>query len=294
MPALILKAKSVSEELFTQLKTLKNDLSPKLCIIQVGQHAPSNSYIAQKQKTALALNIETELIQLSQDCSPDELRQTIQKLNDSKKVDAILLQLPLAGKNFTDTPASEFLNLISASKDADGLHPLNQGYLFTLESHSQNWTSPLPCTALGILRLLDHYNIELLSKNITIIGRSRLVGSPLVPLLSQRGATVSLCHSKTKELKTYTAKSDVIIVAAGVKHLLRKEHLPTNNRCVLIDVGIHQYLDSEGKKKLTGDIDPNCYDHCHSYSPVPGGVGPLTVACLMENTIRLALKKSKR
>lgn len=194
-------------------------------------------------------------------------------LNNDKSVSAILLQLPLP----KSLNANDAIRKISPQKDVDCLTDLNLGKLFTGNSKFA------PCTSTGIIKLLIENNIEIEGKNVVIIGRSLLVGKSVACLLEQNNATVTLCHSKTKNLKEFTRNADILIVAIGKAKFITKDYI--KNNAVVIDVGINR-IDN----KICGDVDfEDVKDLCSYISPVPGGVGPLTVACLMENTLSLAL-----
>lgn len=271
-----------------EVAALKAQRSPTLVVLQVGDHAPSNSYIRQKSKSAADFGIRFIHDRLDAKISLADLEATIQKHVDDDFVDGIILQLPLDSATLNEQRTIEsLLNKIPPHKDADGLHTTNLGRLFAGESTARNWTSPLPATALGVFRLLDHYKIPIAGRNICVVGKSRLVGMPCAGLLLQEGATVEICHKKTVDLAAHTLLADIVVAAAGARHLIRPEHL--KKRAVVIDVGIHAGADG----KLTGDMHPDCIPALSAYSPVPGGVGPMTVAMLMENTLRLFMQHEK-
>ncbi len=272
----------IKRELGIDSKVAQGQRPPCLCIIQVGNDPASSSYIKQKQKLAMSQAFRFEHHHLSADISKADLQTTIEQLVNDKKIDGILLQLPLDSPTLNQPDIiHELLACIPPHKDADGLNPFNQGKLYAGESTPQRWTAPIPCTALGIFRLLEHYNIPVVGKRITVVGASRLVGMPTAGLLTQAGATVTICNSKTKDLASECLRAEILIVAAGKRHLI-KPHMIQNNT-IVVDVGIHRNDDGT----LTGDVDPQCYEKCHSHTPVPGGVGPMTVAMLIENTMRL-------
>jgi methylenetetrahydrofolate dehydrogenase (NADP+)/methenyltetrahydrofolate cyclohydrolase len=198
----------------------------------------------------------------------------------------MILQLPLdTERPLAPEVVSELLEKIPPEKDADGLHSYNQGKLFTGESTPDKWTHPIPATPLGVYRLLEYYKIDPSGMNVTVIGRSRLVGMPVAVIMAHKQGTVTVCNRQTKNLAEKTRAADLLIVAAGKRHLILPEHI--KNDAILVDVGIHVLED----KKITGDIHPDCFAKAKAYSPVPGGVGPMTVASLMENTFRLRLSK---
>jgi len=277
-----------------QLKIIEQKLFPKtparppcLVVIQVGNDPASSSYIRQKKKTAEDFGLRFIHDHLSPEVSEKEISDCITRHAKDNDVDGMILQLPLG--TTTPTPSTvvdRLLSRIPPAKDADGLHAENLGRLFSAESTAGHWTSPLPATALGVFRLLEHYEIPVVGKDIVVIGKSRLVGMPTSGLLLHAGATVTVCHSKTENLAAKTRVADIVVAAAGRMHLVTAEHL--REGAVVVDVGIHQKAD----KKLSGDVDPAAFAKCSAYSPVPGGVGPMTVAMLIENTMRLMVMRS--
>ncbi|NCN27022.1 bifunctional 5,10-methylenetetrahydrofolate dehydrogenase/5,10-methenyltetrahydrofolate cyclohydrolase [bacterium] len=270
------------------LATISNRLNESkseasLTIIQVGSDPASASYIRQKKKASEKSGVRFVHCHLPSSSNFLEIKSKIEELNGDQKVTAFMLQLPLdTEKAISKQEVSTLLNTISPKKDADGLHVENQGQLMAGESTATNWTSPIPATALGIMRLIEHYKISLKGKNAVVVGRSRLVGLPTAILLSHEGATVTICHRHTKKVNEICARADLIVVAAGQKHLIKAEHVHSNT--IIIDVGIHVKEDG----KLTGDASPEALEKCKAYTPVPGGVGPMTVAGLVENAARLS------
>lgn len=268
---------------------------PGLAVIQVGSNPASSSYIKGKKTSAQKHGLYFEHIQLPSSTNRAQLESQIDLIAAKANIDGFILQLPLDLEADSDLANPDFihklLSRIPAEKDADGLHPENQGKLYANESSASNWTAPLPATALGIIRLLQFNGYTLSGKNICVLGKSRLVGMPTAGLCLNEGATVTVCHSKTNHLAKYTKEADIIIVATGKKHLLTKEHIRDNQTQVVIDVGIHA---DPTTGKLTGDVNPETYPYLAAYSPVPGGVGPMTVAMLIENTWRLALGSSRK
>jgi len=290
--AQILSGKEAAPEVLGKLQQAVKEKGTRpagLAIVQVGNDPASASYIRQKKAMAEKNSIQFEHVHLDPSVSKDELFAKITELKNREDIDALLIQLPLDSKDLSKPEITkELLEHLGPEKDADGLHATNQGRLFTGESTPQNWSSPLPCTALGVIRLLNFYNIPLEGKHAVVIGRSRLVGQPVSTLLTQANATVTLCHSRTKNLADHCKSADLIVVAAGKKHILTADMI--SDGAVLVDVGIHAD-EIDGKRKLSGDIHPDCYEKAAAYSPVPGGVGPMTVATLIENTLRLYLSK---
>lgn len=263
----IIDGKKVSLELKEKLikKVSKLNKKLKLVVISVGQDEASRVYVRQKEKNALEvgydfLNLHFDKIE------EEELINEIKKLNKDKDTTGIIVQLPLP--DYLDK--NRILNTISPIKDVDGL--TNDNFIKLIKKEK----CLIPCTPLGIVNLIDYYNIDLVGKKVVIIGRSELVGLPLFHLLLNKNATITMCHSKTNNLEQYTKDADIIIVAVGKKHLLTKNMIKENS--IIIDVGINR-VDS----KLYGDVDSECFDKVKLMTPVPGGVGPMTVISLMEN-----------
>lgn len=261
--------------------------TPSLAILQVGDDPASKSYIRGKSKLADKLGIRCEHIHLPSTSSRTEVEAKIQSLATNPDFDAMIVQLPMVLDEGSDAVwENKCIEMIPAEKDADGLVSRNLGVLSTGVSTARNWSAPLPATAYGILELFEHYEISLLGKRVLILGKSRLVGLPTALLCLHEGATVTTAHSKSGDWSDISQRADIIVVATGVKHLLKSEHIKED--AIIVDVGIHR--DENG---LTGDVCHSCYEKASAYSPVPGGVGRLTVACLMLNTTRLwAAKKS--
>lgn len=261
---------------------------PCLAILQVGENPASGFYIKRKINVAKEIGASTQHVYLPRDASDKDIVQKIRDLSDSPEVDALIMQLPLD----QETPSNaewvhNCLEMIPPSKDADGLHSQNLGLLSSGMSSPKNWTSPLPATAFGIMNMLEFFEIDPSGKRVLVIGKSRLVGMPSSLLMTHAGGTVCTVHSKSGDWSDVSKKADIIIAAAGVKHLLKPDQI--SEKSVLIDVGIHKE-----NKGLTGDVDPSCYDKCSAYSPVPGGVGQMTVACLMANLVNLWKKSAAK
>ncbi|HAO61163.1 MAG TPA: bifunctional methylenetetrahydrofolate dehydrogenase/methenyltetrahydrofolate cyclohydrolase FolD [Erysipelotrichaceae bacterium] len=265
-------AKKVEDDLKIKIGLLRErgKRTPQLTVVLVGDHPASLSYVAGKDKACQRIGMNSEVLRLPRTISQTELIKVVQRLNDDSQVDGILVQLPLPA----ELDPQEVVRAIDPSKDVDGLHPINVGLMHMQLKGFE------PCTPRGILRLLDEYQIPLQGKDIVVIGRSNLVGRPVAQLLLNRNATVTVCHSKTADLQRYTRAADVVVVAIGRPHFLRKEHV--SSKCVVIDVGINRLENG----KLTGDAD---FDALNGYvshiTPVPGGVGPMTIAMLLENTM---------
>lgn len=273
----ILDGKKLRDKIFEDLKNKidKMKKKPTLAVILVGENPASQIYVRNKKKTAEKLGINSLSIEYPADISEKELVAKIEELNNDKNVTAILVQLPLP-KHINK---NKVIDAILPQKDVDGLTPYNLGKLFSGEK-----PYVYPCTPKGILLLLDEYNIELDGKNIVVIGRSNLVGKPVAQMLLNRNATVTMCHSHTKNLSEITKTADIVVSAVG-KNVIGEKMLKSN--CVVIDVGI--FRDENGK--ISGDVDFENVSKVTAYiSPVPGGVGPMTIASLMLNTVKLAEK----
>lgn len=244
---------------------------PALACIIVEGNSASEVYVASKERACAECGMRSEIIRLPQNVKQEELCNIIQKLNADNRISGILLQLPLP--SHLDEMAA--LSQISSEKDVDCLTNVNLGALL-----AKNQTVA-PCTATGIIKILDHENISIAGKRAVVVGRSLLVGKSVACLLEQRNATVTLCHSKTQCLSSITSQADILVVAIGKAKFIKKEFVKPG--AVVIDVGINR-IDG----KLYGDVDyDDVCEKCSYITPVPGGVGPLTVACLMENTLTL-------
>ena len=275
--AIILDGKMLRDKIFESLKAKldKMQQKPTLAVILVGENPASQIYVRNKKKTAEKLGINSLSIEYPSDISEEELLNKIKELNSDEKVTAILVQLPLPAH----INKNRIIDAILPQKDVDGLTPYNFGKLFSGEE-----PYVYPCTPKGILLLLDEYNIKLEGKNIVVVGRSNLVGKPVAQMLLKRNATVTMCHSHTKNLSEITKTADIIVSAVG-KKVIGEKMLKSD--CVVIDVGI--FRDENGK--ISGDVDFENVSKTAAYiSPVPGGVGPMTIASLMLNTVELARK----
>lgn len=273
----ILDGKKLREKILDELKLKVESFTqkPSLVVILVGENPASKIYVNNKKKTAQNLGINSEVINYPSNMTEQELLNKIEELNNDKNVTAILVQLPLP----EHISKENVINAISPLKDVDGFTPYNFGKLFS-------GSEPIvyPCTPKGILLLLDEYKIELEGKHAVIVGRSNIVGRPLSQMLLNRNATVTVCHSRTKNLSDIIKTADIVVSAAG-KNVIKGEMLKSG--CVVVDVGI--FKDENGKTR--GDVDFETSSKVASYiSPVPGGVGPMTIASLMLNTVELFIK----
>ena len=277
--AVVLDGKKLRDRLLEGLKTKLDgfDKKPTLVVILVGENPASKIYVNNKKKTAEKLGINSVVINYPENVTEKELLDKIEELNNDKEVTAILVQLPLP-KHISK---ENVMNTISPQKDVDGFTPYNVGKLFSGEV-------PIvyPCTPKGVLLLLDEYNIDLDGKHAVVVGRSNIVGRPMSQMLLNRNATVTICHSHTKNLAQIIKTADVVVSAVG-KNIIEGEMLKSD--CVIVDVGI--FKDEDGKTR--GDVDFESASKTASYiSPVPGGVGPMTITSLMLNTVELFEKSS--
>lgn len=263
-----LKVKELSEKIKKINKTLT------LVVISVGEDPASKVYVSQKEKMAIQVGYHFKNLHFDK-IQEEELLQKIETLNNDSEITGIIIQLPLPSY----LNKNKIINAVSPKKDVDGL--TNDNFLKLIKKEE----GFIPCTPKGIMSLLEFYKVNL-EKRVVIVGRSELVGLPLFHLLLQKNATVTLCHSKTKDLKEYTKNADLLIVAVGKEGLITKDMIKKD--AVIIDVGINR-IDG----KLYGDVDASCMDLASLMTPVPGGVGPMTVISLMEN-VYLAYLNQKR
>ncbi len=273
MSAQVINGKIIAENIKENLKADIADFSraPELAIVMVGNDYASDIYVRNKQKAAAKVGIISHYHHLDEDISEDELLKIIEQLNEDQEVNGIIVQLPLPEHLNTN----RIINAISPLKDVDGFHPLNTGML-------QNNEKPyfVAATPLGIMKLLETTNVNLSGKNVVIIGASLIVGRPLATLLLNQGCTISITHSKTANIMEYTKKADIIVAACGVANLVKADWIKDN--AVLIDVGINRMENG----KICGDIDfEDVLQKAGAITPVPGGVGPMTIAMLLYNTV---------
>lgn len=274
----LLDGKSLAQKIRIELKDdvikLKEEgKAVKLAVILVGNDPASKIYVKNKSKACEELGIDFEEHLLNEKINMQELLNVIDKLNERADINGILLQSPIP-KNLSINDAFE---RILPSKDVDGFNPINIGKLLMGED------TFIPCTPLGIIKMLEEYNIEIEGKNAVVVGRSNIVGKPLSQCLLNKNATVTICHSKTKELSQYTKNADILISAVGKINIITENMVKPNS--VVIDVGMNRKEDG----KLAGDVDfENIKDKVKYITPVPGGVGPMTIAMLMNNVIKAA------
>ena len=273
-----LLAKSLNQELRKKILLYKdkNGKSPHLVVILVGDNQASDVYVKNKEKKAIEVGIKSTVIRLSNAISEANLLKTIDECNSDNLIDSILVQLPLPNH----INSEKVIDRISIEKDVDGFNSKNIGLL------ALGRPKVVPCTPLGCYKMLESIlNIE--GKNVLILGRSNIVGKPLSYLLTNKNATVTLAHSKTVNLKNLSLKSDIIIAAIGKANFLKKDWIKKD--AVIIDVGINVIGQNKGVRKIVGDVDyEDVYEKVSFISPVPGGVGPMTIHCLLSNTLSLA------
>ena len=262
-----------------QLKQKYNKV-PGLAVVQVGNVAASSVYVNAKTKSANEVGINVIDHHLDENITEDELINLVKKLNTHNEVDGILVQLPLP-KHIDE---QIILDTIHPNKDADGFHPLNVGKLSISSKNENNLL--IPCTPLGCILMLKSLNLELKGKNAVVIGRSNIVGKPMVQLLLKESCTVTIAHSKTENLEKICSTADILVAAVGKPEIVKENWVKEN--AIVIDVGINRIqkkINGEIKNKLVGDVDfSQVKEKVFAISPVPGGVGPMTIACLLINT----------
>lgn len=272
---ILLDGSNLSKKIQEQIKNKSNSLSkrPGLAVILVGDDPASVAYVNMKQKACQVVGFYSQKHALPEDFSQEALLKLIDQLNNDENINGILVQLPLPKHIDTNI----ILESISVEKDVDGFHPFNIGRL------SVGLDSFAPATPLGVMELLKHYDIEVKGKNVAIIGASNIVGKPLATLMLNAGATISLCHILTKDISIYTKQADIVCVGVGKVNLITKDMIKPDS--VVIDIGINR-LDSG---KLVGDVDFERIKEVAGFAtPVPGGVGPMTIAMLLSNTLKAA------
>ena len=259
------------EEIKKEIISIKNKTNkvPGLSVILIGDLVPSQIYVRNKEKNSKEVGMNSNIIKYSKDVTEEEVLKKIKELNNDKNVSGILVQLPLPDQ----IGKEKIINSIDPSKDVDGFHPINVGNL------ASGYKAIVPCTPLGCLILIKKVEKNLSGKHAVIIGRSNLNGKPMAQLLLKENCTVTIVHSKTKNLKEECSKADILIAAAGKAKLVKKDWV--KNGSIIIDVGINQEGD-----KIVGDVSfEEVKDKAKAITPVPGGVGPMTIACLLKNTL---------
>ncbi len=265
------EAEIIRSELKKEISDLKSktNKTPILTVILIGEFAPSKIYVKNKERSALEVGINSRIIKYPENVSEKEVLIKIEELNKDKNVSGILVQLPLPKQ----IKKEKVINAIDPSKDVDGFHPINVGNL------SSGYKSIVPCTPLGCLLLIKKVEKSLSGKHAVIIGRSNLNGKPMAQLLLQENCTVTIVHSKTKNLQHECLKADILVAAAGKPNLVRKDWVQDN--AIVIDVGINKV-----GEKIVGDVNfDELKEKTKAITPVPGGVGPMTIVCLLRNTL---------
>lgn len=277
----IIDGKMISEQIKNEVKEetarLKEQgVTVTLAVVQVGSDPASGVYVKNKKKACEYVGFESLSYELKEDTTQEELLALIGELNEKKEVNGILVQLPLPEHINDDI----IIKAITPAKDVDGFHPENVGYLST--GHK----GFVSCTPAGVIELLKRSGISISGKECVVIGRSNIVGKPMAALLLREDATVTICHSRTQDLKAVTKRADILVAALGKPKFITKDYVKEG--AVIIDVGIHRGADN----KLCGDVDfEDVIDHISAITPVPGGVGPMTIAMLMRNCLESAKNK---
>ena len=278
MVAKVISGREVAENILTTdlknkvIELNKKNIKPKLVVVLVGDMKASASYVAQKEKFAVKAGIESDVMRFESSVTESEILDQIDIINKDKNIHGVIVQLPLPDH----ISVAKVLNRIDPSKDVDGFTPTNVGKLFLGED------TLVSCTPKGIMQMLASTGTDLSGKNVTVVGRSNIVGKPVAILCLQQNATVTMCHSRTKDLNAKLSDADVVIVAVGIPKFINGDQIPKDS--IVIDVGIHN-IDG----KLCGDVDfDSASIKASAITPVPGGVGPMTVCALIENTILAA------
>jgi len=265
------EAQLLREEIKKEIDSIKSkdNKAPGLTVILVGDFVPSQIYVKNKEKNAKEVGINSEVVRYSKEVTEQEVLNKIKELNDNDAVSGILVQLPLPPQ----INKEKIINAIDPAKDVDGFHPINVGNL------SSGYNATVPCTPLGCLLLIKKVEPNLSGKHAVIIGRSNLNGKPMAQLLLKENCTVTIVHSKTKDLKTECLKADILVAAVGVANLVKADWVKKNS--IVIDVGINKLGDN-----IVGDVEfETVKEKVRAITPVPGGVGPMTIACLLKNTL---------
>ncbi|MEK3766293.1 MULTISPECIES: bifunctional methylenetetrahydrofolate dehydrogenase/methenyltetrahydrofolate cyclohydrolase FolD [unclassified Solibacillus] len=284
MSSIIINGKEIGQEIRTgvaaRVQVLKaKGITPGLAVILVGDNPASKTYVANKQKSCEQIGMFSDLIKLPEDISEQALLQQIRELNNRKDIHGILVQLPLPKHIDED----KVIQTISPEKDVDGFSPISVGKMMLGQD------TYLPCTPYGVMKLLEHSGIDVAGKHAVIVGRSHIVGKPMGQLLLQKDATVTYTHSKTPDLPSFTKQADILIAAVGRANFITSEHIKEG--AVIIDVGINR----DEENHLCGDVNFDDVQGIASHiTPVPGGVGPMTITMLLENTVQAAEKELER
>lgn len=282
----IIDGKKIAAEIRNSVKTLGEDFikktgkTPGLCVVLIGNNPASNVYVRNKIKQTKEVGFNSFEHLLPETTSEQELLKLIETLNNDDNINGILVQLPLP-KHIN---SSKVLDKILPEKDVDGFHAMNVGKLWT------GLNTLVPCTPLGCSIMIKKIVKDLSGMNAVIIGRSNIVGKPMASLLLEMNATVTIVHSRTKDVESICQKADILVAAVGVPKMVKKSWVKEG--CIVIDVGINRVNES-GKNKLVGDVDyDEIYEKCSLITPVPGGVGPMTIACLLVNTLNASFNQN--
>ena len=274
MPATLIDGKALGAKVREEVAASVAELGHVgLATILVGDDPASHIYIDLKQKAATQAGLDARDLKLPADTSEDELLATIAEVNADDEVDGLLVQLPLPDH----IDENRVIEAIAPEKDVDGIHPVNAGRLYL------GRPTLVPGTPLGIMRMLDEYEIPLEGARAVVVGRSAIVGKPMAHLLLQRNATVTICHSRTQDLQRHTLDADVLVAAVGRTHLISADMVEAG--ATVIDVGMNR---DESSRKVLGDVDPGAMERAAYMTPVPGGVGPMTIAMVLQNAATAA------
>ena len=274
MPATIIDGKVLGAKVREEVAASVSELGHVgLATVLVGDDPASHIYIDLKQKAAQQAGMEARDLKLPAETSEDDILTTIAELNADDGVDGLLVQLPLPDR----VDETRVIEAIAPEKDVDGIHPVNAGRLYL------GRPALVPGTPLGIMRMLDEYEIPLEGARAVVVGRSAIVGKPMAHLLLQRNATVTICHSRTQDLQRHTLDADVLVAAVGRTHLIAADMVKAG--ATVIDVGMNR---DEGSRKVLGDVDPGAMERAAYMTPVPGGVGPMTIAMVLHNAVTAA------
>jgi methylenetetrahydrofolate dehydrogenase (NADP+) / methenyltetrahydrofolate cyclohydrolase len=272
--ATIIDGKALAEKVREEVAASVAELGHVgLATVLVGDDPASHIYINLKQKAATEAGMDARDLKLPNDLAEEELLETIAELNADDGVDGLLVQLPLPDH----IDENRVIEAIASEKDVDGIHPVNAGRLYL------GRPTLVPGTPLGIMRMLDEYEIPLEGARAVVVGRSAIVGKPMAQLLLQRNATVTICHSRTQELERHTLDADVLVAAVGSTHLVSADMVKAG--ATVIDVGMNR---DESSRKVLGDVDPGAMERAAYMTPVPGGVGPMTIAMVLQNAVTAA------
>ena len=274
MPATLIDGKALGAKVREEVAASVAELGHVgLATVLVGEDPASHIYIDLKQKAATQAGMEARDLKLPADTSEEELLATIAELNADDRVDGLLVQLPLPDH----IDENRAIEAIAPEKDVDGIHPVNAGRLYL------GRPTLVPGTPLGIMRMLDEYEIPLEGARAVVVGRSAIVGKPMAHLLLQRNATVTICHSRTQDIERHTLDADVLVAAVGRLHLISADMVKAG--ATVIDVGMNR---DENSRKVLGDVDPGAMERAAYMTPVPGGVGPMTIAMVLQNAVTAA------